>query len=709
MTILSNGLDSRYITGPELQDYFVNKSTGQPLAFGQIFFYQDTSRTTPKSVYQLTYNTFTGIYSYTALPNPLTLNATGGFDDGNGNNIPVYYFPYDAFGNLQLYYVVAYDSNNLMQFTRDAWPFPSSSSGGGSTSSTTLSLNNMLTNPQFANVNFIAGSTLSIAYTSAGASYTIAPGWVLTIAASNSGTLTVAQTPVAGSSAYPYNPPFLLTITPGSFITSLTLTQQLNSNPDWAAPQTNGVGGYISGSILLAPNSTIIMNYLKNAGSPASQTILSQTNSGGAYAQFNATIELAAASNTNTGLTGNDSIQLVMSSTLPTVFSNVQVIPLTSNSVITTFDQTPINRQVDQMFNYYQQPLNFKPIPSYLSGWDFGLNPTQPLGPTISAMATGANTSNYFYDQTIVFQTANSGVSASCGKGGAVFTAAATTQLALIQYLAVPSLVSMLENNLSVNIYGYTSQVAGLPITISLWATTNLSLPSTIGSSASLVTGLDASGYPTVVAGWTELTRNLIAGQAASFTMADTSVPVDYGFSGWGKNFTAAVNSTYFAIVVGTGSLTHLNTLNLFSISLVPGDIPTRPAPQKPDEVLRESQYYYEMSFNLGTVPAQNAGKGTGEFIIAQSADGGTNQTSGTIGYKVTKIITPTTITTYNPANTNAQVRNESVNADCTSTTVINNNNDGFALTFANTVGGGGSSVGNYNGIHWSSDARLGQ
>lgn len=718
MTILANGLDDRYITGVELTGYFVDKSTGQPLAFGKVFFYEDVNRTTPKLVYQLSYNSMTGNYTYVALPNPLTLNATGGFDDGSGNNIPIYYYPYDSFDNLQLYYIVAYDSNLLEQFTRDAWPFPSAEEGSSTVTSTTLSLNNMLTNPQFAVVNFTAGSTLSVPYTSAGTSFTIAPGWVMNVSASGSGTLTIAQTPIAGNSAYPYNPPFVLTVTPGSFITSLTLTQTLNSNPDWAAPQTNGVGGFVSGSILLAPNSAITMNYLKNAGSPSSQTILSQTNTSGAYTQYNATIELAAASNTNTGLTGFDTIQLVLSNTLATAFSNVQIIPLPTETAITTFDQTPVNRQVDQMFNYFQPQLNYKPISSYLIGWDFPLNPAQPLGASISAQSVGANKSYYAWDQTIIFQTANSGVTISRDATGALKTLAAPgggTQLALVQYLPAPTAIEMLSRRKCVNVSANAS-VATIA-TVSLWYTKG-SLPSTIASNLALPLTLDASGYPATQNGtWVQVPRSGLsnaattptATNAAQFTIgvAPTGAASfnQYPLAGWDMQGNTDIDSaTFFAIVVGTAALAQNAYILWQDISCQDGDIPTVSAPKTPGQVLQDCQPYYESSFLAGTAPAQSGGA-TNSWVFS-FAGLATKNPLAPIVYKVPKQATPTTVTTYNPSAGNAQARDNTTGSDCSSTAVANSGQNNFYITCSAP---GGGALGDIISVHWSSDARLGQ
>ena len=721
MTILANGLDDRYITGVELQDYFVDKSTGQPLAFGKVFLYEDTSRTTPKPVFKLSYNSMTGLYSYVQLPNPLTLNATGGYDDGSNNNIPIYWFPYDAFGNLQLYYVACYDSNLLPQFTRDAWPFPASGAGsGGGTVSTTLSLNNMLTNPQFAVVNFAQGSTLSVPYTSAGVSFTIAPGWVINLAASGSGTLTIQQTPVAGSSGYPYNPPFVLTVTPGSFITSLTLTQQLNNNPDWAAPQSTGIAGYISGSILLAPNSSVTMNYLKSAGSPATQTILTQTNTSGAYTQYNATVELAAASNTGTGITGYDTIQLVLSNSLATAFSNVQVVPLTADVTISTFDQTPVNRQIDQMFNYYNPLLQYKPIPSYLVGWDFPLNPAQPLGASIAAQAVGANKSYYAWDQTIIFQTANSGVTISRDSTGALKTLAAPalgTQLALVQYVPARQAIEMLSRRKCVMVSANASVATNA--TVSLWYT-KTTLPSTIASNLALPLTLDANGYPATQNGtWIQVPRSGLS-NAASTSTATNAAQITIGLApsgaanfnryplaGWDMQGNTDIDSaTFFAIVVGTAALAQNAYILWQDISCQDGDIPTVSAPKTVTQVLSECQYYWEMSFPVGTVPASNLGSTSGaSYGTAGNTVGGHNLIEY-FKFRVQKYAIPTTTTAYNPSAAGAQAHDIVTNTDCTNTAIQTIDVNG--IVFRADLPGGGN-VGDLVSLHWTTDSRLAQ
>src|SRR2546428_10063801 len=113
-------LDPRYIPLYQLQSYFVDKTTGEPLSGGKVYFYSDVNRTVPKTVYEL--SSTTGTYTYVPLPNPVILSAWGTPVDNNGNDIVIYAFPFDSLGNSELYYVVVQDSLGRPQFTREAVP-----------------------------------------------------------------------------------------------------------------------------------------------------------------------------------------------------------------------------------------------------------------------------------------------------------------------------------------------------------------------------------------------------------------------------------------------------------------------------------------------------------------------------------------------------------------------------------------------------------
>jgi len=54
--------------------------------------------------------------------------------------------------------------------------------------------------------------------------------------------------------------------------------------------------------------------------------------------------------------------------------------------------------------------------------------------------------------------------------------------------------------------------------------------------------------------------------------------------------------------VVSFGIPGSMGIVTVNSVSLVPGSIPTIPAPQTPTEVLNECRYYWEQTYNIGVV-----------------------------------------------------------------------------------------------------------
>jgi hypothetical protein len=694
-------LDPRYITAVSLEPYFVDKATGAPLAGGVVTFYEDDARAVPKLVYEL--SGAPPNYTYTPLPNPIILSNTGTIQDAAGNNIALYYFPYDAAGNIQLYYITVTNSMGEEQFTREAWPNLATNENANLTQS---NISNELTNPQFAQVLFIPTAPYVINIAGAGTSnINIAPGWFINITATGATTVTVTRNSITGVTAYPHNPPYTLTILPGANITGLTLTQRLFNNPSIWSPQAGGANGYIATSILLAPLSSVTMQYAPSVGAP--QQILNANNLTGVYTEFTNTVQLTPAANTDSSNVGYVDITITLPVGIATTLSNVQVVGLETNLQNVVYEQTPVNRQIDFMFHYYNPLLQYKPIPSYLVGWDFPLNPAQFLTSTVAAFATGANTSNYVWDQTIVFQTANSGVSFSRNTtGGLRVTAGGNTQFALIQYLDAQQALKMLNGPLSVNVSALTNIVGGITGTISLWGCTDANLPA-MGGNASIVATLSAAGKPATRNGtWFEITRSNL--NDATFTVTPSAVVNynNYGFSGWSITSALANTATFFAIVVGFGAMINTNTVDINSISLVPGMIPTIPAPQSADEVARECERYYNMSFPLGTLPQSALGANSGDiaFINNKLLAGGVLGSSHSILFASIMRKSPT-VTLYNPNAAGAQAYNYITGASTTNTIAYNVTTKQFAVTYNADAG---AVIGDHMGIHWTADARLG-
>lgn len=126
---------------PSLQEYFVDRATGFPLAAGTVTYYSDTNRTQLKNVYTISGSPPN--YSYVVIPNPNTLSSVGTPTDDGGNDILPYYYPYDANGNVELYFITVYNAAGAFQFSREAFPNISGSSGA------TVDITNYIPNGQF--------------------------------------------------------------------------------------------------------------------------------------------------------------------------------------------------------------------------------------------------------------------------------------------------------------------------------------------------------------------------------------------------------------------------------------------------------------------------------------------------------------------------------------------------------------------------------
>lgn len=136
-------LNSKYFVTSDLESYFVDKDSGEPLAAGVVTFYSQNNPSVKKPVYQIT-SPGPGLYVYNVLPNPCILSAVGTFQDANGNNIVPYYYPYDSLGNLDLYYITVYNSGGIFQFSRIGWP-----NSAASTSVSNAQAINYIPNGQF--------------------------------------------------------------------------------------------------------------------------------------------------------------------------------------------------------------------------------------------------------------------------------------------------------------------------------------------------------------------------------------------------------------------------------------------------------------------------------------------------------------------------------------------------------------------------------
>ena len=615
-------LDPRYIPLFHLQQDFLDKQTGLQLAGGVLYSFHDNNRNDPKALYEL--SGAPPNYTYTPLPNPVTLTNAGTFSDGAGNDITAYAFPYAADGSPDNYYIQVFAAPSVPPFppvgtpilTREAVPGVTADSGPGDFGPS--SLVNQLVNPQFVDVLFDTTRGLTVTYINGTTDVEFAPGWSIRIAATAGGTVLIERVAVAGLSNFATNPPYYIKVTPsGATITSLIIYQTLSNNPNIFASE------FLSAGLAISPNSAAINVYYAPQGTILLPALLTASPDSSWMFRTNTNLNpLNAGANIATGDTGYVEIQFKLSNTGLSQFTSAQIVGMPENTDNLPYTQQPTIKQKSELFYYYQPELAYKPIPSYLIGWDFPLNPAQS-GDAVAVQAVGANKSFYAWDQTIVFQSTNSGVSVSREtNGGFKLTTPQIGQVAVIQYLDQVEARKIISDKMAVNISASTTKVGGLAGTVSLWATNIVNLPTVAaGTNNSIVLTLDANGKPaTQNLAWTEIPRVLgdarFTLQAASATNDNS---LDISFNGWEPASAATADTaTYFAIVVGFAPCAVNDTITLNSVALCSGDIATRPAPKTLQETLRDCERYYEKSYSAGIAP----GTGTvdGLITVAQSS-----------------------------------------------------------------------------------------
>jgi hypothetical protein len=368
------------------------------------------------------------------------------------------------------------------------------------------------------------------------------------------------------------------------------------------------------------------------------------------------------------------------------------------------YEQESNARQIDHLFHYYKPELAYKPIPSYLVGWDFPMNPAQALGknPALGPFATGANTAFYVWDQTIIFQTVDSSIKTfdeAAGNGAIVFGASLAGQVAMMQYLPNPMCREILLQRFCSNIIAAYTGTAPAGITVTMWYTTNVSVPTLTNT---FFTGLDANGVPTgVIGGWHKVPRDSLGDSA----IPSVSSPyTSYQMSGWDLNNEAtALTATFFAIVIGSTAMPINASLGFKSVSLQGGDIPTIPAPQSPSAVLVDCQYYYQKSFIQGTAPGAGLGTVSGVSFGVQYVAASLPSVGPLVRFGIDMRTTPA-VTLYNPQNINQQIFTPTIGdwSFCSATSITSTGFEPIGTTNA------GSTVLNPCIVSWTADARLG-
>jgi len=341
------------------------------------------------------------------------------------------------------------------------------------------------------------------------------------------------------------------------------------------------------------------------ASNGAPLAILKTATLSNTFQEFQGFSALPASTNPNTPPAAWLDYELVLPSAGDIYITSVQVIVSDAMEDV-PYQQDTIDRQLDHLAHYYDPQLAYKPIPSYLAGWDFAKNPAQLLGDVVpSGAGYGANKSFYVWDQTIAFQSVNNGVGVtrSTNGGGIQLVASLTGQFAILQYLEAAQVRDLLQGDMSVFISGLTNNANGYIGNISLWVNnTDANLPNVAtGTNLSAITALSASGKPTMGNGtWSEIPRSNFGDVQFEFAPALSEL----SFNGWNLNGAAISNNAiWFAIVIGFAPVTATDSITIQSVGLCAGKMATRPAPKGRDEALRDCERYYEKSYQASTAP----------------------------------------------------------------------------------------------------------
>lgn len=669
-----------------LQEYFVNKDTGFPLAAGVVEFFSDSAFTVPKDVFQQNQSGSAGNYTYTYvnLGSKLILSSVGTFQDNNGNDIIPFLYPFTGTppttstqtpdGSLELYFIRVWNkdpsiyNDAVLQFTRSGWPpnyaLPANFNDDFESSQ------NVYSNPQFSEVSFTVDPATNLyTYTVTGAvTLDIAPGWTLSANTGSSGDIRLKQ--IQLNNTYLTEPSYAIQIDSDSTVTDLKLTQKIDRTPRIFYNQ------YLSSFVLARCTNNISVSvtttYVPSSGTSV-LILQGSTTDNGEFTELSgvagSSVFIDGTVNTDPPSTGYISLVTEFPSGRSMQFTSFQAITVQDPPLVPYVEQsTP--QMTNALFWYYKPELEYKPIPSYTLGWDFAMNPFQAQG-------TGAITYNpsspgkavYIADQTILFQSTVNSVRANKQfRYLNLFIVNNQTSSALIQYLGPNEAQELLNGPVCAMIRGGIS-TGTLVGQINLYYTTaaipTLSADPTVGG-YSLVSAVDGTtAAPSVGGGlygtWTKVNRSNLGN--AYFTLSQGEFK-SFGFNGWDATGQTDTDiATAFAIVVSFANLDVGNNLGIEYISLQKGYIPTPPAALSYIETLTGLQQYYEKSFDVSFVPTSGTYPNyVGALAYPSQANVGGGNTfsfaqSFAINYKTSKRA-DVTATVYNPySGTASEIR----------------------------------------------------
>lgn len=664
------------------------------------FFLQNEIPYLPQAVYHTP--------SGTPWNNPIQLTAAG--------TLPV-----DVYFDQNLEYRIAIrqgddESDPLIWLIENYKP----NGGGGDTPITSgaLTSDNQMTNPQFAQISF--EPSIVITNQTNPDPIEVAPGWTLVL--TGTGSATITREALVSTDAIPTNAPYALRLNLTGWVSSggaAYLRQRFDESGNlWAEKHVStSLTAKVDGS-----NAFISVTMVDSNGTALGTLLPSNTQIDADYTEFTNSVLFPAASNTDVPPAAWVEYRVNFLGTMDIFLTSLQVVS-SSDDIPFTYEQETIQRQADHTFHFYQDELIIKPKDTILTAWNFALNPFQFVD---RASAPTASAAQYIADQTIIWQETGAAVIQTGSTTVAnrrvlelkANTAASSdNKFALIQYIDPTTIRPYWSYFVSSLVRARLVTENATTVRFKMRLIYRSDAPPTIGA-AEPFTGFDATtGDPNLAADWFALAPK----NDPIYTLPNANDPETASgnaFPSFSFDEFALPNADAAAMTLGIAIYT-LDDMNnsspedsilVESISLVPNRFAVQVNPKTFDQVLQECQYYYQKSFPVGTVPAQNAGLEGASYGIQFETSNTANAGGPIINFPTVMRATPT-ITLYNPSAASAQIRDPNAGTNWTNSVSTRAgvhlvSERGFSTSGTSPLISG---AGDFSAVHWTADAKLGK
>lgn len=589
-------------------------------------------------------------------------------------------------------------SDPLIYLVEDYTP---GTSGTGPIDNVGLASDNQITNPQFSIVSF--SSPFMLTNVTDPDPIEVAPGWFLVL--TGTGNVTLEHLPLNSTLENQTNAPYAVRITlTGTWTGVPFLRQRFNQNGMlWA-------NKYVSSSITARTEGAsvdIAARIDDSLGNPLA-TVLDTVQVDNNFEEYTGVGLLPDTVNTDVPPDAYIDYKLLLPTTCDIYVTSFQLIA-SEIQLAFAYEQDTIERQVDHTFHYYRESIIYQPKQTLLAGFNFGLNPWQFRTRSDSNLATFG----YTADQVIAIQQAYvdsaTGNNIQVGRAGVaenygfkVTAVTANNQFALIEYIDPANMRPYWGNTLSMMVkLNAQKQTPASDLQMKARLIYRSSLPPTLAQAEPIATWA-ANGEPVFAAGWTEIepkndpVYNLAAGDNI-ITFEGMTLPAADN-----ANMTLGVVLYTIDPMIESGTP---DNIIFYEASLIPNDFAMEASVLTFNEVLSRCQFYYQKSFPVDTLPANNAGVLSASLGIQVSGAGAGNSGGPNAIFRTMMRTSSPTITLHNPQAPNAQIYNNGIGASWSNSVASFISEWGFKATGTTP---GGSGPGNGSQVHWTANGQLG-